>query len=50
MAILDWCVLVRDSDFMTSDNLSGKIIKLKETTLENVEDRTDKDKGITHVR
>ena len=42
-------VLACDSAFTTSGKLNGKIVKLKETALENGEERNDKDKVIAHV-
>ena len=39
-----------DSDFMTSRKFKIKIVKLKEATLEDREERTGKDKSLTHSR
>ena len=50
MALPDGFVVVCDSAFMTSGKLKGKIVKLKETNLENGDERTDKDKALTHIR
>ena len=50
MALPDGSVVVCDSTFMTSGKLKGKIIKLKETTIENGEERSEKDNALIHIR
>ena len=50
MAIPDRHILACDSSFMTSGKLNRKIVKLKETALENVEQISENDKAINHDR
>ena len=50
MALLDGRSLVCDSVFVTSRKLKSKINTLKETTLEDGEERMDKYQALTHVQ
>ena len=50
MALLDGRSLVCDSVFVTSRKLKSKINKLKETTLEDGEERMDKYQALIHVQ
>ena len=50
MALCDGHVLVCDSAFVTSEKLKGKMVKLKETTLEDGEEIMDEDKALTCTR
>ena len=49
MDLPNGCVLACDSAFVTSKQLKGKIVKLKETTLEDGEKRMDEDKALTYT-
>ena len=50
MDLPDGYIVVCDSAFMTSGSLENKLIKLKETTLEDGQERSEKDMVLTHIR
>ena len=50
MSLPDGCALVCDSAFVTLRKLKGKIVELKEITLEHVKERTDKEKALNHIQ
>jgi len=50
MDLPDGYIVVCNSAFMISGLLENKLIKLKETTLEDGEEKTEKDMALTHIR